>query len=802
MPETPRTELLAPAGGPAALRAAVFSGADAVYLGLDDLNARRGAENFTRENFADACRLAHLHGAKVYLTANIVVLPGEMEHALETIDFAWGAGVDAVIVQDFGLLRVIREALPHVRVHSSTQMNTHNSATVRALAELGVSRITLGREVSLAEIAALSETGREVGVEIESFVHGALCICYSGQCLLSSMVGGRSANRGMCAQPCRLPYELEDEAGRALGDVGAHLLSPKDLAGIAILGELVNTGVSALKIEGRMKSPEYVALVTGVYRAALDRAIAGPAAYEVRAGELSVLSEAFSRGFTQAYLTGERGNEMMSYRRPNNRGVLIGRIVTATAGHATIALETAVDAEDTIEVWTSRGRFAQKLGALGFGGGTHVGAPGGERVEVALEEPASPGDRVFRVRNASLNDAAERVYASNEGRPVPVRASVRILVGQPLRIEFTDEQGRTGVAEGAAVEAARTKPLSIAEVMEHIGRLGGTPYEVTSWDVDLAADAGMGFSTLHRVRRDAIACYESGLLSAWDERESVSPKLPRPPRTAMRTTEEPAVIAVVGSAEAARACLDAGAAEVHVAAHAWRADTMSDPRIVPVVSRIMHDAQADYLLRPARAAKRAVAGTLGALRLLASEGVDVQGHWSLNALNPWAVALLAESGASSVWLSPELSARQIADVANASAVPLGVAVAGSQELMVTEHCVLMSEGECDRQCASCSRRATHRWLKDRKGYRFPVVTDALGRTHLYNAVPLDVVASLPDVLATGVSLLRIDAELLSPDEAAALVSRVRAGIAAHLAGRVAPKPDAPATTGHFFRGVS
>ena len=301
-------ELLAPAGGPEAFRAALANGADAIYLGVEVLNARRGAENFTIETLGNACRSAHLVGAKVYLTANVVVLPSELNQALALLDDAWAVGVDAVIVQDLGLLRAVRMTLPHVRVHTSTQVNSHNTATIAVLEKMGVSRVTLAREVAVEEIAAFTRAQK---VEIEAFVHGALCICYSGQCLMSSLIGGRSANRGQCAQPCRLPYELLGEDGEPVATPGAHLLSPKDLAGIALLGRLVEAGVKAVKIEGRMKSAEYVALVTGVYRAALDRAAADPQAYLVRDGEQAVLSEAFSRGFSEAYLIGERGNDMI-----------------------------------------------------------------------------------------------------------------------------------------------------------------------------------------------------------------------------------------------------------------------------------------------------------------------------------------------------------------------------------------------------------------------------------------------------------------------------------------------------------
>lgn len=794
-------ELLAPAGGLDSLRAAVASGADAVYLGLDELNARRGATNFTLETLREACRFAHLHQVRVYLTANVVILPGELGRALEMVDAAWGAGIDAVIVQDLGLLRALRQSMPHVRIHSSTQMNVHSSDTLRALAERGVSRVTLARETSIQEIGIIASAGRRIGVEVESFVHGALCVCYSGQCLLSSMVGGRSANRGQCAQPCRLPYELLDAAGQTLGDVGAHLLSPKDLAGITVLPGLVRTGVAALKIEGRMKSADYVALVTGVYRSALDRAVESPDAYEVRDGELSVLSEAFSRGFTEAYLVGERGNDMMSYQRPNNRGVPVGRISHATGGRATITLDAAVDSDDTIEVWTSRGRFAQRVGPLEHGGATHASAPAGAKPTISVSEPVSQGDRVFRVRNAALGAAAARLYSSAEGPAIPLAVSVRVVIGQPLRVDVVDERGCSGSAEGAVVELARTRAVSADEIAEHVGRMGGTAYTPASWDIELSPRAGLAFSALHATRRAALGDYEAGTLAHWADRSRSFPKVPPLPPAPRSGSRSPRLVAAVSSLEAARACLAAGADEVHVPSWVTGVSRLA-PAVVPSVPRACHDSDFERLLAPARQAGVAVAGTLGALAALGKSGCATQAHWSLNALNAHSVAELADVGASFVWLSPELALHQVAAVAAAAVVPVGVAVAGRQELMVTEHCVLMSEGPCSLECETCPRRGATRVLKDRKGYRFPVITDPTGRTHLYNSIPLDLTASLSELVDAGAGALRVDLEAETAEHAAAVVTRVRSAMESALAGRRVNKPDTPVTSGHYFRGVT
>jgi putative protease len=680
-------------------------------------------------------------------------------------------------------------------------MNTHNTAMVRTLRALGVSRVTLAREVSIDEIAHFSSQG---GVEIESFVHGALCVCYSGQCLMSSLIGRRSANRGLCAQPCRLPYELVDAGGDVLDTPGAHLLSPKDLAGIAVLPDLVRAGVSALKIEGRMKSAEYVALVTGVYRAALDRAIAGPDNYQVRDGELAVLGESFSRGFSEAYLVGERGNDMMSYQRPNNRGVPVGRVAATASGRATIALDSPLDSRDTIEFWTSAGRFAQAAGALEYSGGGHPTAPAGVKATVVVEQSVTTGDRVFRVRNAALSDAAQRTYSSEPTGGVPLAFDVRLVVGEPLSIQVADAQGCRGNATGDIVERARTKAVTAEEVAEHVGRLGGTAYHVGVWDLTLSPDVGIGFSALHRVRREALADFERSVLTPWQGRTRVHPELPSPVRRKRAKGVATRIVVAVADYATARACLDAGAHQAHVPVEALDIAALLDPGVVPLLPRIVHDADVADALAWCLPGSTVVAGNLGVLAEAGGRAGQVEAHWSLNAVNHLAVEQLAELGVSTVWLSPELTGRQITELASRSEVPLGMAVWGAQEIMVTEHCTLMAQGPCSRACATCERRSKERFLLDRKGYRFPVRTDISGRSHVYNSVPLDLVPALGEVLGAGVSAIRLDLQLVDEGQAVAQVRRVAqamSGVESGVETPVQRSASSPSTTGHFFRGL-
>ncbi len=796
-------ELLAPAGGAEALRAAVNNGADAVYLGTETLNARIGAENFSLKALEEATRYAHLRGARVYLTANVIIRPSEMPEALTLASQAWAAGVDAIIVQDLGFARVLRETLPDIRLHASTQMCAHDSVTISELAGLGFSRVTLARELSISEIAAICGIGV---AEIEVFVHGALCFCYSGQCLLSSAVGGRSANRGQCTQPCRLPFDLLDDAGRQASTPGRHLMSTKDLAAAPLLPRLVASGVSALKIEGRMKSPEYVAVVTGVYRAALDRALADPEGFEVSDAEMDTLAEVFSRGFTTGYLEGTRDDEYMAYARPSDRGVSVGRVTQVGDGIATISFDKAVEADDTLEFWTRRGRFAQKAGVLDVGGAELTAVPAGEEATVMLEGAAAPGDRVFRVTDAALESAARRTFlAEDAGRMVPVHIGVKAIVGEPFVVTLQADDIRVEV-KGAKVEPARTKALTAADITEHVGRLGGTPFVPEGWDIELDPSAGAGFSLLHRVRREATEALETELLAPYASRRRRNPLLPGARairRRSSHTREIPDVVAWTIHPQVAKACLDAGAHWAIVPDWAIPKTEEMPDRLVSELPRIMRDRESGFALSDVRPGSNVVAGNLGAVRSASEAGANVWAHWGLNTLNPWTVAVLEDVGASGAWLSPELSGREIARICSESDLPAGIAVLGRQQVMVTEHCILMSGVDCSRQCAECPHRERWYALRDRKGYGFPVMSDPRGRSHLFNAVPLDLTRALPEIVEAGVAAVRLDFTVESLQEAQHLTRLMRAALEAVVAGRPGFQERLlePSTTGHFFRGV-
>lgn len=812
--EPNKLELLAPAGDMTCLHAAVAAGADAVYLGAGDFNARRNADNFTMEDLREACRYAHLRGVRIYLTVNTVVLPRELSQAMELVRQAYRAGVDAFIVQDLGLAAEIHRTLPQAVWHASTQMDIHNKAGVQAAAALGASRVTFARELNLAEIKALSEEARTLGMDTEMFGHGALCICYSGQCLMSSLIGGRSANRGLCAQACRLPYTLHNRAVRKnLPAPGEHLLSPKDLCTVDLLPQIVQTGVHSLKIEGRMKSPEYVHAVVGVYRAVLDRVESGHGPQQATEEERRVLAEAFSRGFTQAYLVGDTGNDMMSYKRPNNRGVAVGRVATVKDEKVTFKADPPVYAGDVLEFWTNRGHFAYTV---------TENDRTGRNVRVSVRRAVGKGDRVFRVREA----AAQFKDDALEPR-VPLTGQVTVRIGQPLSVRFTAPNGVSAQAQGAVVETARTKALSEDDVRTHIDRMGSTPFVVRrpeDLDIQLDENVGMGFSQLHKVRAAALDALEQNIEFAAVGDRSL-PRMEDPQRPARVNARGCTVAVMAANPACARAAKRAGADAIYVPALNYRRGTAEvagqlsgtveqagyPNRAIMALPTVSHDPlpgtreeifgfDVHRFMKPG---KRVYVENYGELVDAVDKDCIIEVGPHIPVTNKAALDTVARMGADLVWLSPELSMGQIQDLAEDKPVRLGLTIRGANELMVTEHCLLMSQGPCNRNCTECARRKSPHYFKDRRDYEMPVVTDCCGRSHLYNAVPLDLTHLLPDLIAAGIDEVMVDATLMNVEETTDAVQRtVRARKRALEDGVALGKPKGGATTtGHIFRGV-
>lgn len=547
-------ELLAPAGGFEQLKAAVENGADAVYMGGKLFNARIGADNFDPCQLEEAMAYAHLRGVKIHVTVNTLLTDRELALALEETVRLYEEGADAFIIQDLGFARILHRSCPEIPMHLSTQATVYNGEGVLAAAELGFSRVVLARETSLEEIAQIKEMAG--GVELEVFVHGALCISYSGQCQMSRHIGGRSGNRGVCAQPCRLPWKLYGKEKSAPPFPADYPLSPRDLCGIPQLPALCRLGVNSLKIEGRMKSAEYVAVVTSIYRRYLDQCRERWEAADIPEGqsgqgwkdapELELLSQdetalrqIFSRGaFTEGYFRKNPGKKLMSTHMAKHQGIPIGAVkaVSPERKQVTIQLTDSLSMGDGIEIHTHRkggGRLPGNLVTLlqGQNGQTLQQAQTGETVvagDICSEREGSvihPGDTVYRITEKRQLQKARASFenrsgaSEKEGRKTPVEFDLEVRQKKPavLRVKTVPLWAEQPVHQALVqsehmVQPARNRPLTEALVREQMEKTGGSPFRMTSCRVQLEENVSLPLSQLNALRRQALEALEKQCL--------------------------------------------------------------------------------------------------------------------------------------------------------------------------------------------------------------------------------------------------------------------------------------------------
>ena len=842
-------ELLAPAGGPEPFNAALAAGADAIYCGLgNDFNARRSARNFDDESFKAACRRAHLAGTRVYVTVNVAVATAEIPQVLGLIRRAWLLGADAFIIQDWGLLSEVRRIWPQIETHVSTQANVHDARGVAWCRDVwGTDRVTLSRELSLPEIRRISEEG----VELECFGHGALCFCYSGVCLMSSLAGGRSANRGLCAQPCRLPYDLVDEEGNVLdapgvatagmaetmrGVGGTRALCPKDYCTVDHLAEMRDAGVGSLKVEGRMKAPDYVFSVVSAYRGALDALARGEKDKAADARRHRLLKRSFNRDFTDAYLYGHSGSEMMSYERSNNRGEVVGKVVSSrpledayvrrggsaggrermrrhTQAEVTLELTAPVGAGDLLEIRPASDP-TQFLTV-----NAQADAVVGQTITAKAVRPMEPGSLVRVIRSQRALDDAARVADKDVVRRRPVTVRVVARLGQPFTVELSCADGAASArVEGFVVEAARTRPVEADDLVEHVGRMGSSPFVAESWDIELDEGVGMGFSAVHKVRAQACARLEEALLAPYAAREGATAKVPSAERLAARRAEVRAelaapaagasaapageVCALVATPDCAVAARAAGATRIYASSDALTEAPDAWPEgVIPWLDEVCREADHARLDPWVRAGEPCAVGNVSELALAAERGAAPEVRSCIPVHNESTLVALTASGAAGFWLSPELTLEEVCALARAATVPVGLAVFGRERTMTSEHCVLQVAGRCINDCARCELRRQRLSLKDIDGNLLPVRTDLNGRSRIWAAHPLDATPQTDVLLSAGVSRFMVDAQLMSASETTFAVERAVRALEAARAGKKPAARVAGATSGHLFVGI-
>lgn len=868
-----RPELLAPVGSWDALIAAVQNGADAVYLGGKMFSARQNADNFDRDELLQAVDYAHIRGVRVLVTVNTLVADQELSQLSDYLRYLYEIGVDAAIIQDLGVARLARRILPGLTLHASTQMTVHNAAGVRQMQDLGMQRIVLSRELSLKDIIAIKQA---TGAELEVFVHGALCICYSGQCLMSSLIGGRSGNRGRCAQPCRLNYALVDEKGEPLAapdKIGSHLLSPRDLNLIRHLPDIIAAGVDSLKIEGRMKRPEYVATVVRIYRRVLDRALAGQqdslsgqpgaAAEEsaiVTAEEEKQLTQIFNRDFTTAYFYSRPGRDMMSYKRPNNRGLKLGRVgpFVREKGMIEIQLEDVLRLGDGIEIWvTEGGRKGIEVGKIILNGQPVEEAGPGSRVLVSMEGRVKTGDRVFKTHDVALIREARQTYTSTqETKKIPLYFRVTAEIGGHLQITVRDEAHREVSAAGTFVlEKAEKKPLTEDTLLSQLNRLGNTPFAVDVLEAHIEPGVMVPLSEINEVRRRVITRMEEQRVIEKRPQPLVEAEFSKSVKIVLQESDTPEqqsaagrllLTAAVGSLEALKQAAQKGADIVYYGGDVFvtglsaagtgkTSGRLHGPAeevqraiefcrrhhttLVVRTPRIMQEKDLPPVLEMLELAKNnslgVLAGNPGILKIAGEMGIEqVYADFTLNVYNSQALLWLKEQGLVQVALSPELTLEQIKVIASGSLLPVETLVHGAVPMMVSEHCITGSVlgGAGEKQ--SCSGPCTeHRsGLRDRMDITFPLRTDRYCRTHLYNARELCLLEYIKPLSQAGINALRVELEINDADYTALVVSSYRAELDKYLNRSEDYRPPSENhsllkamggvfTKGHYYRGV-
>ena len=792
---------MAPAGDWDCARAAVENGADAVYFGLQGgLNARARAVNFAAAELPELMTFVRARGVKGYLTLNTLVFSDELEEVERTVRLAVTAGVDAVLVQDIGVLRLIRRICPEMPLHASTQMTMSSAECIREIELLGVRRVVLPRELSIAQIDAIH---RQTDVELEAFVHGALCISYSGQCLASLAFGGRSANRGQCAQPCRLPYELICD-GRPLREEieRPYPLSPHDLAAHDRLPELIAAGVSALKIEGRLKPAEYVASVTRHYRTAID-AICGvncgagvPPANSgtMQAGrlhhkglgteEIAEMEAAFSRGFCHGWLDGSDPRALVLGLSSTKRGTYLGEVRGVRGERVAVELAGPIQRGDGVVFEGDRSRNAEQGGRVYevFQGRRSVeDAVSSGLVELALRygaiDPAEIhlGQKVWKTGDPHLARRL-RTKRADRGRRVSLDIVIEAAVGGPLRVIAAAATGAACRLESPQpLPEAVKHPLSADMLAEQFGRLGGTPYQLRKLDARIDGRPMIPLSVLGKLRHEMVrlldaAAGQTPVRKMMDGaalmalRAEVSDVSPRPLGEGTGASQLHVLCRSMEQLGAALACGVSSviveisdpclAGDAVLAAHAGGAEVMlAGPRIHRSGEFEILESLAK--LRPDGILVRNLAGLAFCRRM----GTSAVADFSLGAVNELTVQWLHQQGARRVTAAYDLNPRRLLDLAGR--VPpewLEVVVHRHTPLFHTAHCLFcwaFSRGKDRRDCGRPCQRHELR-LRDRMGVEHPLMSDGQCDNTLFHAEAENLGGVVAELRERGVRHFRVE----------------------------------------------
>lgn len=791
----PAPELLSPAGNWECARAAVANGADAIYFGMPRFNARLRADNFSEEDLPPLMEFLHKHGVRGYCAFNTLIFTHELADAEQQLRKLEAAGVDAVIIQDLGLARMVKTLTPGLHLHASTQMTITSPEGLEFAKRLDLDLAVLSRELSLRELERFQKEGNTLPLEV--FVHGALCVAYSGQCLTSESLGQRSANRGECAQACRMPYELiVDGVKQELGDK-RYLLSPQDLAAVEEIPDLIRLGIRSFKIEGRLKTPEYVAAVTRTYRKAMDAALAaqGAPAELIAPADRYALEMTFSRGLYSGWMHGVNHQELVGARYAKKRGPFVGTVARVDGPAVELAeMHTPLKPGDGVVFENPSNTNSEQGGYLYGVHGPWIEFQRDKHIDPRI---VKPGTRVFKTSDMALDKELRSTFAGD--LPIRKRHALHLRVigtaGEPLTLSVLNREGQSQpalqVRSTMPLQVAMKRPLTRETLHEQLSKLGGTPYELASLDTDIVGEIILPVSELNRMRRELVEKLDqssssgtpSSSSSSSSHSSSEAPASPKPrsvtdllaPITQQRSSSlltphsSPTLHVLCRNMEQIDAALHAQVARLYV--------DFEDIRLFPeAVQRVRtHGGPTEIFLATPRIQKAGEAGffkliaraepdgvlirNLGAIGHFTGTGLRLTGDFSLNVANPLTAEFLIQSGLERLTVSYDLNIEQALSLLN-GAPPAWFELTLHQHMPMfhMEHCVFaafMSNGKSFLDCGRpCEKHQVK--LRDRVGMEHPLKADVGCRNTLFNGTAQTGASFFSDLMRAGLRHYRVE----------------------------------------------
>ena len=751
-------ELLSPVGDFDCLKAAVQNGANAVYFGGQLFNARYSARNFDKDGIREAVNYAKSRNVKINFTLNILLKNNEFDDAIDVVKYIYELGVDAVIVDDLGFAKYIIDNFPGMEVHGSTQMTIHNLEGAIALKNLGYSRVVLARESTLSDIDYIC---RNANIDIEAFVHGALCISYSGQCLFSSAIGGRSGNRGRCAQPCRMYYNmLETSDNVSYKNIGkGFLISPRDLCGLDFIPDLIKAGVKSFKLEGRMKTPEYVATVTRIYRKYIDLALSDND-YIVDKNDLHDLMLAFNRGgFSKGCLGGDDNHDYVFEEKPSNQGLYIGNISKIDKKNGLISLKTnePLDIGDTFLVQQEDHKYT--ISEI-LKNGSHVKSTAiGDLVTIGrVKGKLELGDKVFKI-NSSIISKEIKEFNSHEHVKIPLVANFKALIGKPLELEVVslDEPGNTyfGLSTTISNEIqpieAISNPISKERLIEQLNKTTDTNFEFKQINIEMDDNLYIPkISSINALRRDALNdLYQKGI-------DNFVRKLPEKLSSTKLVNQHvfPSVRTYSVLLNSIDNSMDYSSLknvdrvyiplkffikkefESKLLEISQFTDCYIDiPTIVRDNFRNVFYNNFDEKVNKFNIKGLVISNLSGIEFMMKYVGkLDIVSKYTLNIYNNHTIDELKKVGVNRVTISPELDTDTLIDLCNNSSLPTEFLVYGKLPVMHIQYCPLGKSNKCYPTCSMKCKTSNRFYLEDRLGYKFEFVPDNMQTiTKIYNS---------------------------------------------------------------------